>query len=365
MICTLIGRVNSESPLLGRESIVHRITGGTICVLGRFERSQPMRPIPKLNDQQIRRRCGDKSFERGQDYATDGAVFDARRQGISLKASCQGSRGAAYRLCVNFDEHSKITDADCTCPVGDGGCCKHVAALLLCYQRDPDAFVETEEIDVALSRRSREELIALVRQMLLEEPELEWLLTMPLPAGDSGATDAETYRRRAAAVFDRAGDEWGVEAQIARKLKALCAIGDGFLESGDCNPAAAVYRGVAEAVMERQADYEDESGDLLGIIDQCAAALVRCLEGIKEPSQRQPVLRAMFEISEFDLDRGGIDVGGDATAALIEKTTPAERKLIAQWIGEATKGADKWKKECLERFRGELHPSSAKSASRQ
>ena len=59
-----------------------------------------------------------------------------------------------------------IVAADCSCPVGEGGRCKHVAALLLIWQANPGEFVEMEELDASLERRSKAELIALVKQML-------------------------------------------------------------------------------------------------------------------------------------------------------------------------------------------------------
>ena len=77
-------------------------------------------PIPQLSEQDIRNRVGDQSFERGRRYYRDGAIFDARRQGMTLKACCAGSRAEAYRLEVMFDAEG-IAKADCSCPVGAGG----------------------------------------------------------------------------------------------------------------------------------------------------------------------------------------------------------------------------------------------------
>src|SRR5437763_267958 len=113
-----------------------------------------------ITEKQVRAWCDAKSFERGREYYQDGAIFNARRQGGTLKASCAGSRGGAYRLEVTLGENGKsIRSADCSCPVASG-CCKHIAALLLTWIHGPEEFVEAEAVDAALEKRSKEELVA-------------------------------------------------------------------------------------------------------------------------------------------------------------------------------------------------------------
>src|SRR5437879_3172855 len=104
----------------------------------------PMSTIPKVAVKTIRSLVGEQSFERGEEYFRSGAIFDAKRQGRTLKARCEGSRDEAYRVRVTFDEEGKIAEGDCSCPAGDGGSCKHVAALLLSWRARPEEFVEVE-----------------------------------------------------------------------------------------------------------------------------------------------------------------------------------------------------------------------------
>src|SRR5262245_61253936 len=108
-----------------------------------------MSTLPKVTTPMIRRRVGDRSFAAGETYYHDGAVFQARRQGRTLKARCQGSRDDAYHVRVTFAADG-IADADCSCPVGDGGHCKHVAAVLLTWKHRPEEFTEVEDVDAAL-----------------------------------------------------------------------------------------------------------------------------------------------------------------------------------------------------------------------
>jgi len=198
-----------------------------------------MAAIPELGSREIRGWVGQSNFEKGWQYARDGAVFDGKRQGMVLKGQCEGSSGGPYRAWVKFGRKG-IEEADCSCPVGDGGRCKHVAALLLTYGEKAGEFEEAKDLDAVLAGKSKEELVALIKRMVAVEPDLEELASIPLPgAGKAGRT--EDYARQAAAVFRRAGDGWGVEREIARGLEEICKVGDGFAEAGEFGGAAAVY----------------------------------------------------------------------------------------------------------------------------
>ncbi|MGD8240597.1 MAG: SWIM zinc finger family protein [Armatimonadota bacterium] len=92
---------------------------------------------------QIRRWVGETTFERGLDYADRGKVADPRRAGDVLTADVEGSipRGedepARYK--VRVDLEPPVPRSGCTCPVRQPFC-KHAAALLIMWQRAPDAF---------------------------------------------------------------------------------------------------------------------------------------------------------------------------------------------------------------------------------
>jgi uncharacterized Zn finger protein len=128
-----------------------------------------MTAIPEVSERAIERRVGERSFNLGQQYFRDDAIFDARRQGQTLKARCHGSRDQAYRVQATFND-KELVAAECSCPVGGGGFCKHVAALLLTWRERPEEFTEVEDLDTALARRNPEELIALIKLMLRREP---------------------------------------------------------------------------------------------------------------------------------------------------------------------------------------------------
>ncbi len=303
--------------------------------------------IPAIGEADIRARVGEQSLSRGRPYFRDGWVFNTRRQGMTLKADCQGQQAAAYRIAVTFDERG-IADAECSCPVGGGGYCKHVAAVLLAWVARPGDFTAVEEVDAALERRSKAELIALVKQMLRQRPELELLLEAPLPAAGKGGkrrapVSPETYRRQAAAVFRHSGYEWGSEGGVAGELLAITAIGDGFAEGGDWAGAAAVYGAVATESLDNYEMFDDEAGELGEVVTACVAGLGRCLAGERDDAAaREAILRALFDIYHADVELGGLGLSDEVPDLILEHATADERRAVAGWIREGLPQGGGW-----------------------
>lgn len=296
-----------------------------------------MTPIPAFGEQDIRLRVDPQSFLRGRAYFQDDAIFDARRQDSTLKGRCDGSAAKAYRLWATF-EAGALSQAQCSCPVGGDGTCKHVAALLLTWLHNPEAFLATEDLDTSLHRRSKEDLIALVKQMLRQRPELEPLLETPLPSGETRREPArpEVYRRQAAAVFRRADHDWHAAGAVAEELLTIYAIGDGFARQGDYASAGAVYSGVCDEVMECHEEFQDEEGELDGVIVACVAGLGTCLAGeTRDAATRESILQALFAVFRFDVDYASTGLGDQVPDLLLEHATVAERRTVASWARKA------------------------------
>jgi uncharacterized Zn finger protein len=314
-----------------------------------------MTTLPKLTDKTIQRRVGERSFNLGRRYFEDGAIFDARRQGNTLKARCQGSRDEAYRVEATLGD-KEVVSAECSCPVGDGGHCKHIAALLLAWRNSPEEFTEIEELAPALEKRSKEELIALIKLMLRKEPDLELLLEAPLPGAGAGEVPAtaQAYRKQAEAAFRHGGYEWGAAREIAAELEILAEVGADFLKQKDFAGAGAVYEGILAAVLDNYNTVQDEEGDLHGVVSECVEGLEKCLKAAKDdPERRLAILRIFFDVYSFDTEQGGVGLS-DNVPDLVEETTPEERKVIAGWVRAAMpRGKDfhgNWRRESYGSF---------------
>ncbi len=128
----------------------------------------------QFSEADIQRWAGDASFARSRSYV-HGAILHPRRAKETLKAQCVGSAPQPYHVQATLGEHGVVA-ASCSCPVGDAGRCKHVAALLQTWLSDPNVFMEVEDLDAALERRVMERY-----------PALEMLLELSLPHNTEGS----------------------------------------------------------------------------------------------------------------------------------------------------------------------------------
>jgi hypothetical protein len=292
--------------------------------------------LPRITEKTIKARVGEQGLAKGRPYAHNGSVFDTKREGAVLRARVQGQMAVPYRLSVSLDE-SGVRNAECSCPVGGGGYCKHVAAVLLVFKEDPAAFVEVENIDVVLHRWCKEELITLVHQMLRRAPELEILLETPLPGtrlGKDLPVTPDVYRRQAETAFRLAGDDWRASYGVASDLEAIKALGDAFLKEGNAEAASAVYEGVLLGIRGEIESIQDEEGEIANVAVACCEGLGECLHHVRHPERRRAILSALFECYRDDVDMGGIGLGDEVPGLIVEQATADEKREVAGLVRE-------------------------------
>src|SRR5437879_6707248 len=140
-----------------------------------------------LSEADIQASTDDVSFRKGHDYYLNHAIVEPTLSESVLRASCHGSSGSSYRveatLLPTGDKSAhKVVSAGCSCP--QGGFCKHLVALLLTWLHQPERFVVRSRLMGRLSERSREELLALLEQLVQRQPDIEpmvdLLIELPL-----------------------------------------------------------------------------------------------------------------------------------------------------------------------------------------
>ena len=302
-----------------------------------------MSPIPRITQATIRNWTDDVYFQRGLKYYEQGAIYDQRQQGMTLKSKCSGSQAPFYRQEVVFDSKT-IKSAECSCPVGDGGHCKHTVALLLTWVNEPDSFQELEAIDSILEKHSKPELIALIKQMLEQEPDLESLLELPLAGGESKPLNIKAIRQQANRAFQNVDFEWGYTREIKRDLNPLLKLAAGYFSRDDAENSALIYETVIESIMDNEdAALGDEEGELLGVVYDCSEALGKCLPLITDSKKRIELLQVLFSAFRWDTIKiGGVGAADCVPEILVEKTTPDERVEIAKWTREVIPKGDSW-----------------------
>ena len=307
--------------------------------------------FPTVSEEAISDWVGSRSFQRGRSYFKNGAIFEPRLQGDTLKAWCEGSRPQPYHLWVVCDAEG-IKAADCSCPVGGGGRCKHVAALLLTWSDQPDSFRAVEELDPNLERRSKSELIALIKRMLAVHPNLESLLEAPLPedGGSSPWVDPESYRRQVSLAIRASFDDWGWGG--TGDIDIVLGSGDNFLAKSDYVNAGIVYQAVAQEVFEHfEMVYDEYAGEYLyEVVNRCVQGLGNCLAaGDGDAAAREKALQVLLEIFRLDCDYGG-SAGEDAEDLILKHATADEKRVVAHWVRTSMLTADGYKRQAYGGF---------------
>ncbi len=299
-----------------------------------------MSTIPTINEHNIRTFVGEQNFLKGQQYNRAGSIINPVQQGVALKAYCYGSLPEPYRVQVTCND-TDITAALCSCsgniPANGNRGCEQAAALLLAWNEQPEAFTHMDDIDTILERQSKAQLIALVKQLLQKQPEVEWQLTMPPLAGyKSVPIDTEAYRRQVDAVFRHTGREWDAVYGISSDLYDITSTAPRFARQRDYANAAAIYEVVAMETLSYYLSYYDEDGALGRVVQDCVEGLSACLESEREDETfHKQILEAIFAVYRFDVEKGGFDLTKDIPPQFLQDTTPEEKHLVAQWVRTA------------------------------
>lgn len=275
--------------------------------------------LPRLTEAHIRELASERSFERGEVYYRDGAVLEPVCQSSELRAQCEGSDYEPYQVSATLGKGG-IGETSCTCPYDHGGICKHIVALLLTYVHKPQAFRSIPPLGTLLAGRSQKELLALIGEMIKQEPELLSLVELSIAteqAKQGKPLDAAAYRRQTRRAL-RHESEYVVE----KELRALRELAARLSKSCDWLNAGAVYHAVLDEAVRGYDDMLreiDEEGGIAIIIDEFARGLSQCLKKSKADAvTRRAWLEALLAAELTDIEMGGIDLAPSAREAVLE-----------------------------------------------
>jgi len=304
--------------------------------------------MPSLTEDNIRTLASTQSFERGVSYYRSGAVFNTQRIGDELRGQCRGSSNTPYRVSAQLGPGGVMT-AHCSCPYDWGGICKHLVALLLTWVHDPDTFQSLAPVDERLAGKSKEELIALIQEMIKREPDLERLLDLPLHPVSQSPLDLDAFRRQIEFILM---DEFPNPQEIAIELDAIVETAGRFDAEGNWSSAGALYHLVLSEIVPSYDELYDEDGDVSSVLQQCALGLGNCLtEGSPDNAMRQSWFDALLDAEFKDIEIGGIDLAYPAWDILIEQATDEEwhkiEKRVRDKINSIIDSYSSWRRETL------------------
>ncbi|MBL8603504.1 MAG: hypothetical protein JNK72_16385 [Myxococcales bacterium] len=274
------------------------------------------------------------AWQRGVEVGARGALFDLRHQGAVFRARAHGTEGGRYHVSVTLSGGA-VTAAHCTCVAGAEGRCKHAAALAQRALAAPEAFVAVPSWREGLRGRSRAELVHLIEQMLGRHPELETLLTLPMPGASRGRVDAAAIAREADTVFAEHGEAFGAEGPIVDQLAGLAALVGRFADAHDTLSALAVARGLIESVYRHLPEFEQhaQGEDLRALMLRVVHALASCLgrESL-DAETRHAVTDCLVETRQRDLALGDVGPAEAIEELLRANLEPDERARLAAML---------------------------------
>jgi uncharacterized Zn finger protein len=246
--------------------------------------------LPKITPSMIHAGAEPQSFQRGEAYYEDSAISNTSIQGNVLMGDCAGTSAPYYRVRVVLDK-AGIAEAACTCPYEFGGYCKHIVALLLTYVHHPKRFAVRQGPDELLADLSRDDLAALLTNLLRERPELydrvEAALAVPTPKGEAAKkkrkkVDTEIYRRQIVGIMRsldgmRMSEAYWHVGSLANELREVQNSAMKFLDAGDADTALTILVTLLEESSRGIEYLDDSNGELGGFVGELGQPLAEVI----------------------------------------------------------------------------------------
>jgi hypothetical protein len=196
-----------------------------------------------------------------------------------------------------------------------------------------------------LEHREKSELIAIIQHMLLQEPDLQWLLATQLPTASSlkASIDPKIYQQQIVAAMSASDNQHKRKrGEVQRRLAAIKSIADEFAANENYAEALTIYEVLVNEIIAHFNDYRDEYIAFCVILTGCIDGLDSCFAGEEDnPQMRLRVIRALFAIYRFYTD-SGMDLDEDIAGLLVGNTSPEERQVIARWVQDALTQKATW-----------------------
>ncbi|HVB25801.1 MAG TPA: hypothetical protein VNG51_27940 [Ktedonobacteraceae bacterium] len=196
-----------------------------------------------------------------------------------------------------------------------------------------------------LEQREKDELIAVIMNMVRQEPDMQGLLKTPLPTASSlmAVIDPKEYRQQVlAAMAVGENQRQRKRGEVERRLTAIRSIADEFAAQENYAAALTIYEVLVTEIIEHFNDYRDEYVAFSVMLMRCIDGLDSCFAGEEDnPEMRLRVLRTLFAIYRFYMD-SGMDLDEDIPGLLVGNATSEEREIIAGWVRDALTHKAAW-----------------------
>lgn len=291
-----------------------------------------------LTKQYVQEYVGAASFQKGEDYEVNRTVSQGKFKHQLLTALCQGHEFDPYRVEIILGDKG-IRQSYCSCPVGAGGKCKHVAAVLLTWIDEPDAFMDWQMIESKLEKYDAKTLLELID--LLEERVHD--SAQVIQSFDQNLQEAKfphlaKYLKRVEEAFRISRFPWyhpdeGGLAEIAFDLEKIRKDADQLFTEGEASDAIQIY----ESIIQHILGYLDDHVDLWGILSNEIKESIRSIEqglaNLPYPSEwRQKIFQLLFRVIEEQIYRDNNIGAEEAKEVILKHLHPDEKPKMLAWV---------------------------------
>lgn len=296
-------------------------------------------PTEPLTSEAVLAWSGAQELNKGRSYVAD--LDDLASQpgpaGLTLTGSAYGQE--AYRVQAVL-RAGQVSRGQCSCPVGGGGHCKHMAALLTRYSTAPQDFEALLSLDEALKDQTAAQLRKVIWELLVAAPELTALVCTP--AGITKSSRDQLPQVAALPAMFRAikrnyHSEWQYDEE-GLDTSGPDDVIDEADELWDDQPkqALAIYLALVEQIetaYETWADADDEPfADLMSGAVSGLATLVA--ENRLDEPDRHRAVNVLLNLENL-ADLAGNENFGDYAEALHPTEHAELRALLQQWHDNA------------------------------
>ena len=241
----------------------------------------------KLTRTTLKRLTDERSWERGEVYFEDGAVYALLEDGDAVQAKVRGQRNYRVRLYVEGGEW----DGECSCPMGDAGVfCKHCVAVgLACIdaglitakgasgcgnasrrkenREQACPAVTLDNLRQFLLKQRNEELVHIIMQQVLEDDRLRESLLMKVARQRPEGLDIATFRSAIDSATDTGGFvDYNTTFGFARGIEEVVNSVAQLLEEGHPDAVIELSERALERCEEALGMMDDSNGEMTGLL---------------------------------------------------------------------------------------------------
>jgi hypothetical protein len=216
----------------------------------------PLRVVDliRLKEADVKKFFEPRIFERGIRYFEEGRVLRPVVYKKSLMAECRGTQPVNYSIHIEAEEGNIV--ASCTCPYASGNC-KHIAAVLYAWLKNPSMFADLGQAEELLKRQEKSALVEMVIDMVRYDPSVIYVINLRLlPAEDVPAF----VRREMGMIFSGETVDYLNVRETVRKLDIFREYASDLQDRKNSDMAMKITIPIIEAIISNYTSMDDSSG---------------------------------------------------------------------------------------------------------